>query len=73
MINQSKRLVNNIITKSMMPFSRSDLINIPPAKYADHRAELLKNGWRDVDPTYTVIYFINLRNPNKHIYQMLNI
>ena len=59
MINQSKKIVNNLIIKSMMPFSRSDLINVPPAKYADQRAELLKNGWRDVDPTYTVIKFIN--------------
>ena len=59
MINHSKKIVNNLIIKSMMPFSRSDLINVPPAKYAEHRAELLKNGWRDVDPTYTVIKFIN--------------
>lgn len=52
MISQSKRLISSLLMKSMMPFCRSDLINVPPAKYANHRQELLNNGWRDTDPTH---------------------
>ena len=59
MINQSRRIVSSLLIKSMVPFSRSDLINVPPAKYADHRDELLKNGWRDTDPTHKVLYQSN--------------
>lgn len=37
MISQSKGLIYSLIIKSTRAFSRSDIINVPPAKYADHR------------------------------------
>jgi hypothetical protein len=37
MLKQSKRVISSLLIKSMMPFSRSDIINVPPSKYADHR------------------------------------
>jgi hypothetical protein len=54
MISQTRKAVSGLLIKSMAPFSRSDLINVPPPKYANHRDELLKNGWRDTDPTHKV-------------------
>lgn len=60
MLVQSKQLVKAMITGVKNNFSKTQLINVPPAKYADHRQELLKNGWRDTDVTHKVKQIIRI-------------
>jgi|688.fasta_scaffold126801_1 hypothetical protein len=47
--------------------AKSELINVPPAKYTEIHHILNENNWREIDETGKVILFILFRDQNKHI------
>ena len=63
---------SKLLTNSTFSFSNTELINAPDPKYADHRAELMKNNWRDIDTTGKVNQKAIVRNLKKLICQMPN-
>lgn len=75
MINRTAQTVVSccrILTRTVQPVStETELINSPPAKYADNREALKANTWRDLDVT-GYVKVASLRNLKLRISVMLS-